>query len=681
VDTGDKENEGLERWAQSDFDDASFTLCTINSVSKKTPNPKGDSETQTDPIVRVEGGAQTHWTSSVEDGSCKEVQTDTVEQVMTEATATQSEEESKLTMPEELPLDVTDFIHRVLPSVEDALQENLLSHAYSSLEIGWGDSSQFEAVVRHRLKDRNAEDQVAIEAAAVCQDVTAVSFNSSGNTLAVAYGDLKQQGWCDVQSCISVWRMHELHQKTEAEADQEKQEGLKPSTVLQLASSNFITCLAFHPVEPAILVSGSYSGEIIAWDVTADNEPMKFCSRVSDYSHREPVSSLSWVWDEKEKAYQLASAGTDGRILLWTLANKFDTPIIGFSIASVQRTNSINRDAIVHVRESGESVEYRLERIEGVEFPLPENKWRQHQSAQCSLVGPNDSRKECQLKQIVGSDDMTFRLGDNGFVVANVPKERVLGGTAMSFYPKNRSVVIVGCESGAVMRFNFVTHDQNTTIRKPTTPGAPVEWTHRAQALVDNVPAQLRQKMRVKIEDQAVTAKKDKITLQFILTSVCPEILQIFPSPVPFVYLPHQGPVLDLQYSPFHRNLFLSCSTDGSARLYNTLQPRPLLTFEAPCSSYLYAASWSPVRPAVFAMVSGAGMLYLFDLQHSQVAPALTLQVTEGESAISLTWTQNECICVGTASSEAVYIELNESFTVQRHGEDDLMCRLNEAQR
>ena len=29
------------------------------------------------------------------------------------------------------------------------------------------------------------------------------------------------------------------------------------------------------------------------------------------------------------------------------------------------------------------------------------------------------------------------------------------------------------------------------------------------QALVDNVPAQQRQKMRVKIEDQAVTAKKD----------------------------------------------------------------------------------------------------------------------------------------------------------------------------
>ena len=251
MDTGDKENEGLESaqpllcprvigaGVQGGRSQTSMTplsrcmphlliratsalgvlildcRCTINSVSKKTPNPKGDSETQTDPIVRVEDGAQTHWTSSVEDGSCKEVQTDTVEQVMTEATATQSEEESKLTMPEELPLDVTDFIHRVLPSVEDALQENLLSHAYSSLEIGWGDSSQFEAVVRHRLKDRNAEDQVAIEAAAVCQDVTAVSFNSSGNTLAVAYGDLKQQGWCDVQSCISVWRMHELHQKTE----------------------------------------------------------------------------------------------------------------------------------------------------------------------------------------------------------------------------------------------------------------------------------------------------------------------------------------------------------------------------------------------------------------------------------------------------------------------------------
>ena len=43
-------------------------------------------------------------------------------------------------------------------------------------------------------------------------------------------------------------------------------------------------------------------------------------------------------------------------------------------------------------------------------------------------------------------------------------------------------------------------------------------------------------------------------------------------SPVVIGYAPHAGPVYALACSPFHRNLFLSASTDGSVQLYNQLQ-------------------------------------------------------------------------------------------------------------
>lgn len=43
-------------------------------------------------------------------------------------------------------------------------------------------------------------------------------------------------------------------------------------------------------------------------------------------------------------------------------------------------------------------------------------------------------------------------------------------------------------------------------------------------------------------------------------------------SAVTFSFEPHGGPVYSIECSPFHRNLFLSCGTDTTARLYSILQ-------------------------------------------------------------------------------------------------------------
>ena len=45
-------------------------------------------------------------------------------------------------------------------------------------------------------------------------------------------------------------------------------------------------------------------------------------------------------------------------------------------------------------------------------------------------------------------------------------------------------------------------------------------------------------------------------------------------SPVNFAFRPHQGPVYGCNCSPFHRNLFLTSSTDSSVRLYSLLDVR-----------------------------------------------------------------------------------------------------------
>ena len=43
-------------------------------------------------------------------------------------------------------------------------------------------------------------------------------------------------------------------------------------------------------------------------------------------------------------------------------------------------------------------------------------------------------------------------------------------------------------------------------------------------------------------------------------------------SPVTFAFSPHFGPVFSVDCSPYHRNLFLTCGTDASVRLYSMLQ-------------------------------------------------------------------------------------------------------------
>ena len=76
--------------------------------------------------------------------------------------------------------------------------------------------------------------------------------------------------------------------------------------------------------------------------------------------------------------------------------------------------------------------------------------------------------------------------------------------------------------------------------------------------------------------------------------------------PVTFKYEPHHGPVQELHCSPFHRNLFLTCSSDGSVKIFNANEYGATHSVipSASVDSYLYDAEWSPVRPFVFAAVS-----------------------------------------------------------------------------
>ncbi|XP_031987010.1 WD repeat-containing protein 34 isoform X2 [Corvus moneduloides] len=77
-------------------------------------------------------------------------------------------------------------------------------------------------------------------------------------------------------------------------------------------------------------------------------------------------------------------------------------------------------------------------------------------------------------------------------------------------------------------------------------------------------------------------------------------------APAELAFSPHAGPVYSVSCSPFHRNLFLSCGTDGQVHFHSMLQTQPLFALQL-AKKYLFCVCWSPVRPLVFAAASGEG--------------------------------------------------------------------------
>lgn len=101
----------------------------------------------------------------------------------------------------------------------------------------------------------------------------------------------------------------------------------------------------------------------------------------------------------------------------------------------------------------------------------------------------------------------------------------------------------------------------------------------------------------------------------------------------------HLGPVNSVDCSPFFRNLFLTCSSDGCVRLYSTLERSPLTKLEPSSESkhFLYGAQFSPTRASVLAAVSRSGQLHLYDLEQSRTKPCVSVDAgADGVAVVSL---------------------------------------------
>ncbi|XP_068012179.1 cytoplasmic dynein 2 intermediate chain 2 isoform X3 [Melanerpes formicivorus] len=138
-------------------------------------------------------------------------------------------------------------------------------------------------------------------------------------------------------------------------------------------------------------------------------------------------------------------------------------------------------------------------------------------------------------------------------------------------------------------------------------------------------------------------------------------------APAELAFAPHAGPVYSLSCSPFHRNLFLSCGTDGQVHLHSMLQPQPLLALQL-SQQYLFCVRWSPARPLLFAAAAGEGVVHLFDLGKSSQKPAVSMEQSVGQGPVhclEFNCRQPQLLAAGDASGTVRVWQLSSDFTEQ----------------
>lgn len=70
------------------------------------------------------------------------------------------------------------------------------------------------------------------------------------------------------------------------------------------------------PFSPTVVIGGTYSGQIVLWDMRANNQPV-MRSPISSVGHTHPVYCLNVVGSTK--ANNIVSVSTDGRMAVWSL--------------------------------------------------------------------------------------------------------------------------------------------------------------------------------------------------------------------------------------------------------------------------------------------------------------------------------------------------------------------------
>uniref|UniRef100_A0A3Q2D8Z0 Dynein axonemal intermediate chain 4 n=1 Tax=Cyprinodon variegatus TaxID=28743 RepID=A0A3Q2D8Z0_CYPVA len=127
-------------------------------------------------------------------------------------------------------------------------------------------------------------------------------------------------------------------------------------------------------------------------------------------------------------------------------------------------------------------------------------------------------------------------------------------------------------------------------------------------------------------------------------------------------YSKHSGPANCVTWCPFHPDVFLSCSSDSTIRLWKQDCKSPMLSFTSNHRA-VHEVRWSPRQAAVFGAVNDS-QLEIWDLNTNFLNPVIVQRAAPGLKMTSLLFaSRSDCVMVGDSCGQVTVYKLQNIFT------------------
>jgi len=301
--------------------------------------------------------------------------------------------------------------------------------------------------------------------------VTSVAWNTTGATLACAFGKLDTLGWCEVTAPVCVWNIF----RPQLVAGE-------PDTVIPV--QGFVMCVAFHPTKPSLLAGGTYNGELQIWNTGAGElDPLVTSSSIDDYFHREAIQAVEWIPADlsgSADAWLIATVSGDGKVLLWDARESdLSMPSRGFMLTGSKKRILGGRSMsfspvdpwlfVVGTETGGVMRAFRPPPGASVVKPTGSYTWKPNAVAVLDQLAAN-ARLQLQhhvegycrtvgLKEV--SAEVIFQSKPDPAILFPAPKTTDLEPhagpvTVAAFSPYHRKLLLTGSADGSVKLFDVL---------------------------------------------------------------------------------------------------------------------------------------------------------------------------------------------------------------------------------
>ncbi|KAG8231832.1 hypothetical protein J437_LFUL008603, partial [Ladona fulva] len=199
---------------------------------------------------------------------------------------------------------LADFLKRICPKVLGELDKVQKSRAFDR----YYSSRVEEDKIPRKLHSLNPSSGLPIECRLNC-----LTWSCTGAVLALGYGSVNHESWCDHRSKINLFNINRPNFSTTT-----------PNQTLETKSC--VSCLRGHVNESSTLAAGLVNGEVLVWNLQWEDDCLFGSSETSGGGHEDAVVQIYWITDPSSDLGSsksiLVSASRDGQLIFWHLTSK-----------------------------------------------------------------------------------------------------------------------------------------------------------------------------------------------------------------------------------------------------------------------------------------------------------------------------------------------------------------------